>query len=74
MLLNNSLWNTPITETPALESREVWNLLNFTDDSHPVHLHMVRFQVLDRRPFEPECYYKGGKIAYTGVAVPPAPQ
>ena len=34
---------------------------------------MVRFQVLDRRPFEPEYYYQGGKIVYTGVAVPPAP-
>jgi len=73
MLLNNAHWSMPITETPALDSVEIWNLLNFTDDSHPVHLHMVRFQVLDRRPFEPEYYYQGGKIVYTGVAVPPAP-
>jgi len=73
MLLNNAHWSMPITETPALDSVEIWNLLNFTDDSHPVHVHMVRFQVLDRRPFEPEYYYQGGKIVYTGVAVPPAP-
>lgn len=72
MLLNNAHWSMPITERPALDSVEIWNLLNFTDDSHPIHLHMVRFQVLDRRPFEPEDYYKGGKIVYTGAAVPPA--
>ena len=47
-------------------------MLNFTDDSYPIHLHMVRFQILDRLPFEPEYYYKGGKIVYTGAAVPPA--
>ena len=51
MLLNNAHWGMSITESPALDSVEIWSLLNFTDDSHPIHLHMVRFQVLDRRPF-----------------------
>ncbi|HUJ41170.1 MAG TPA: multicopper oxidase domain-containing protein, partial [Candidatus Acidoferrales bacterium] len=37
----------------------------------PIHLHLVRFQILDRRVFEPEAYYKQGKILYTGEAVPP---
>jgi spore coat protein A len=73
MLLNNAHWDMPVTEQPALDSVEVWNLLNFTDDSHPIHLHMVRFQILDRRPFEPEYYYKGGRVEYIGPAVPPAP-
>ncbi|HZS70612.1 MAG TPA: multicopper oxidase [Candidatus Acidoferrum sp.] len=72
MLLNNAHWNMPVTESPKLNSVEIWSLLNFTDDSHPVHLHLVRFQILDRRPFEPEYYYKGGEIRYTGAAVPPA--
>jgi len=73
MLLNNAHWNMPITEKPVLGSVEVWSLLNFTDDSHPIHLHLVRFQILDRRNFEPEAYYHGGKIQYTGEPVPPAP-
>jgi spore coat protein A len=73
MLLNNAHWDMPVTEQPALDSVEIWNLLNFTDDSHPIHLHMVRFQILDRRPFEPEYYYKGGRIEYIGAAVPPKP-
>ena len=72
MLLNNAHWNMPVTEAPKLNSVEIWNLLNFTDDSHPIHLHLVRFQILDRRPFEPEYYYNGGEIRYIGAAVPPA--
>ena len=73
MLLNNAHWGMPVTENPTLDSVEIWNLLNFTDDSHPIHLHLVRFQILDRRPFEPEYYYKGGRVEYIGPAVPPTP-
>ena len=72
MLLNNAHWDMPITENPVLDSVEIWELLNFTDDSHPIHLHMVRFQILDRRSFEPEAYYHGGQIQYIGPVVHPA--
>ena len=72
MLLNNAHWDMPITENPTLDSVEIWELLNFTDDSHPIHLHLVRFQILDRRSFEPQAYYHGGKIQYIGPALPPA--
>ena len=72
MLLNNAHWNDAVTENPKLNSVEIWSLLNFTNDTHPIHLHLVRFQILDRRPFEPEYYYDGGKIQYIGPAVPAA--
>jgi spore coat protein A len=72
MLLNNAHWDMPVTENPALNSVETWGLMNFTDDSHPIHLHAVRFQILDRRPFEPENYYKDGTIRYIGPAMAPA--
>ena len=60
MLLNNSHWGMPITENPVLGSVEIWELMNFTDDSHPIHLHMVRFQILDRRSFDPVYYTEVG--------------
>lgn len=63
----------PISENPQLNSTEIWSLLNFTDDSHPIHLHGVRFQVLDRRSFEPELYYHGGTIHFIGAPVAPGP-
>ncbi len=74
MLLNNTPWHMPVTENPALDSVEIWSFINTTDDSHPIHLHMVRFQILDRRRFEPFFYTTTGEIRYTGPVVPPDPE
>jgi spore coat protein A len=41
-------WFEPITETPALDSKEVWRIFNFTEDAHPIHLHLVQFEVLGK--------------------------
>ena len=73
MLLNGAHWKMPVTENPALNSVEIWNLVNLTDDSHPIHLHLVRFQILDRRRFEPFFYKNEGVLKYTGAPVPPDP-
>jgi spore coat protein A, manganese oxidase len=74
MLLNNTPWHAPVTENPVLDSTEIWSFINTTDDSHPIHLHLVRFQILDRRRFEPFLYLARGEIRYTGPAEPPAPE
>jgi len=73
MLLNGAHWNTPVTEKPIANTVELWNLINTTDDSHPIHLHLVRFQILDRRPFEVFAYTANRTLKYRGPAVPPAP-
>ena len=73
MLLNNSHWSMPITEKPVLGSTEIWSFMNPSDDSHPIHLHLVRFQLLDRRRYEPWLYQKNGEIRYLGAAMPPEP-
>ncbi|HXR97301.1 MAG TPA: multicopper oxidase domain-containing protein [Terriglobales bacterium] len=52
MLLDGKHWRDPVSETPRLGTTEIWEFVNLTDDSHPIHLHLVRFQILDRRPFE----------------------
>jgi spore coat protein A len=71
ILLNNTHWNMPVTENPVLDSTEIWNLINTTDDSHPIHLHLVRFQILDRRSFDVAAYWTTGKLNYFGPAIPP---
>lgn len=73
LLLNNAHWKDPITENPALNSVEIWNLMNVTDDSHPIHLHLVRFQVLDRRRFDTFAYQNQNILRYRGAAIPPEP-
>jgi spore coat protein A len=70
MLLNGAHWDMPVTEKPVLNSTEIWSFINLTDDSHPIHLHMVRFQLLDRRPFDLSVYQLTGKVVFTGLAVP----
>jgi len=68
-------WDDPITENPARNSIEIWELYNFTADAHPIHIHEVQFQIVDRQPIgggqarAPELSEGGFKdtvIAYPG--------
>jgi spore coat protein A len=74
MLLNNTPWHMPVTENPVIDSTEIWSFINTTDDSHPIHLHLVRFQILDRRNFETFIYQTTGEIRFTGPVTPPDPE
>lgn len=46
-------WGDPVTETPMLGSTEIWEVFNTTADAHPIHVHLVSFQVVDRQIFDP---------------------
>jgi spore coat protein A len=70
-LLNGKRWHEPVTENPMLDSTEIWELMNLTDDTHPIHLHLVRFQILDRRPLNVGVYLYNNKLVYIGEASPP---
>jgi FtsP/CotA-like multicopper oxidase with cupredoxin domain len=35
---------------PMLHQAEIWRLINLTGDTHPIHLHLDSFQVVDRHP------------------------
>jgi spore coat protein A len=71
MLLDGKHWHEPVSEKPRLGSTEIWSLVNLTEDTHPIHLHLVRFQILDRRPFDVDEYLESKTIRYTGPAQPP---
>lgn len=45
------MWEEPITEKIQLGQTEVWEVYNTTADAHPVHLHQIPFQLLDRQKF-----------------------
>ena len=42
-------WFQDTTENPDLNSTEEWEIYNFTGDAHPIHLHLVNFEILGRR-------------------------
>jgi spore coat protein A, manganese oxidase len=47
-LAAGSLWMDPVTENPAVGQTEVWEIYNTTADAHPMHVHEVAFEVVDR--------------------------
>ena len=40
-----------LSELPAVGSTEQWDIINLTMDSHPIHLHLVQFQLINRQSF-----------------------
>lgn len=65
MLLNRKHWIEPVTEIVKLGDTEIWSLVNLTLDTHPIHLHMVRFQILDRRGINIDDYLADETLTYT---------
>jgi FtsP/CotA-like multicopper oxidase with cupredoxin domain len=72
-LQNGSTVEVNVTENPTRGDIEEWSMYNFTEDAHPIHLHLVRFQVVNREgvdgirnPAPWETGYKDTVIAYPG--------
>jgi len=43
------LWMDTVTENPAVGATEVWEIYNTTGDAHPMHVHEVVFEVVNRQ-------------------------
>jgi spore coat protein A len=54
--LNGLHFEDPITENPKIGTVEDWVYVNLTADTHPMHTHLVTFQVVGRTPFDVEAY------------------
>jgi len=70
-LLGQKHWDDPITEDPKAGSMEIWSFANTTGDVHPMHIHLVQFQVLNRQTFDVKTYMQTGKLVFTGIPMPP---
>jgi hypothetical protein len=44
-------WMDAVTENPGVNDTEIWEIYNTTMDAHPIHLHLVRFEVIDRQDY-----------------------
>jgi spore coat protein A, manganese oxidase len=44
------------TERPTLGDTEIWRIANTTGDAHPIHMHLVQFQVVERAPYDEEAF------------------
>jgi spore coat protein A len=54
--LNGVHLEAPVTETPQVGAVEDWVYVNVTGDTHPMHTHLVTFQVVGRTPFDVQAY------------------
>jgi spore coat protein A, manganese oxidase len=73
MFINHVGYDDPVTETPRLDTLEKWRFINTTDDAHPMHLHLVQFQILERQGFDTAAFALG-RQQLVGRARPPAAQ
>jgi FtsP/CotA-like multicopper oxidase with cupredoxin domain len=72
VLLNNTKWRDPVTERPRVGATEIWEIVNLTADTHPIHLHLVQFQLINRQRFQLNKYLKVYGASFAGGAYVPA--
>jgi spore coat protein A len=56
ILINNMRFTDPITETPTVNTVEDWIIINNTVDMHPMHVHLVDFEVVEKGSIAPGAY------------------
>jgi len=69
--IGNSTWDDVTDVTPYKGSVEVWQFVNPTDAAHPLHLHLTKFQIINRQSIEVNEI--DGSIRLTGIPVSPEP-
>lgn len=70
-MLEGKKWTDPITINAELGSLEVWNIINSGAGTHPIHVHLVQFQILNRQPFNVQEYTTTRELKYIGPEVLP---
>jgi FtsP/CotA-like multicopper oxidase with cupredoxin domain len=45
----SKMWADPVSENPSVGDTEVWEFYNFSADAHPMHIHEVAFEVINRQ-------------------------
>jgi cysteine-rich repeat protein len=68
-LINGERWED-LNQFPELDTVEIWRFINDSGVSHPMHMHLVMFQILDRDGFTKG---PGGEIIPNGNPQPPPP-
>src|SRR5512132_2890937 len=64
-------WMDPVTENPAVGATEVWEYYNTTADAHPMHIHEVAFQVVNRQDLAVEGEEVVQPVQLVGDPTPP---
>jgi len=69
--INGKGYDDAVTEIVKLGTVEKWRFINTTDDAHPMHLHLVQFQIVQRQGFDTGAFLNG-TLKFLGAPRPPA--
>jgi FtsP/CotA-like multicopper oxidase with cupredoxin domain len=58
LYINGKPFDEPVTETPRAGTSEIWNVINLTEDNHPLHIHLGLFKVIDQTKLVKEEEFK----------------
>ena len=61
----------PVSENPNVGATEVWELYNATADAHPMHIHEIAFEVVNRQALALDGDELAIPIQATGPVIPP---
>lgn len=70
LTLSDRMWSDPVTEKPRVGDTEVWEIMNLADDLHPIHLHLIQFQLLNRQTFNVGAYKEALGLRPGGSPIP----
>jgi FtsP/CotA-like multicopper oxidase with cupredoxin domain len=67
------MWSEPVSENPAVGATEIWEFYNATADAHPMHVHEVVFEVVNRQPIFVDEASKTVQVVPGSLPTPPEP-
>jgi FtsP/CotA-like multicopper oxidase with cupredoxin domain len=67
------MWSEAVTENPAVGATEVWEIYNATADAHPMHIHEVVFEVVNRQAIFVDELNQTVEVAPGSLPTPPEP-
>ena len=70
VLLNNTKWMAATTENATEGQTELWEITNMTADTHPIHVHLVQFQLLNRQKYNVNRYTRLYNSVFPGGVSP----
>ncbi len=71
-LLNNHEYMDGIKEDPVVGEVESWRIINTGLGVHPIHIHQIQFQILDRIPIDTVAFNQTGQLRFTNEPEPPS--
>ncbi|RBP57964.1 spore coat protein A [Alkalibaculum bacchi] len=63
-LLNDSMWSDPCTEIVKKDSVEIWHIRNTFFVPHPIHVHLVNFEILGRKTVTDKDFDRDGNYIF----------